>query len=84
MHDADFPEDDLGGEKRALIEDNDIGGEHMVRRYRLQEGVAMRLPSRLMGMLRVLLMDEEDMMMWQGNPRLEKVTATWEGRQGCG
>ena len=63
----------MEGEKRALVEGNAIGWEHMVRRCRPPGGARMRLPSRLLGMLRVVVMDEEDMVTWQGNPRLEKV-----------
>ena len=63
----------MEGGKRALIEENGIGWEHMVRRCGPLGGGRMRLPSRLLGMLRVVVMDEEDMAGWQGNPRLEKV-----------
>lgn len=63
--DLELPEDDLLPRKQALFSARGLGLTHFLR--------AGGVPSRLHGALRVLLMDEEELETYCGDPRRDKV-----------
>lgn len=63
--DLELPDDDLLPAKQALLSAWGLGLSHFLK--------AERLPSKLHGALRVLLMDGEEIEGYKGDPRKDKV-----------
>jgi hypothetical protein len=63
--DLELPDDDLLPAKQALLSAWGLGLSHFLK--------AERLPTKLHGALRVLLMDEEEIEGYKGDPRKDKV-----------
>ncbi|GAQ82874.1 Putative N-methyltransferase domain and SET domain containing protein [Klebsormidium nitens] len=64
--DLELPEDDLLPAKQALLTARGLGLPLFV--------TAAGVPSRLYGALRVLLMDEQELEVFKGDPRREKIS----------
>jgi hypothetical protein len=63
--DLELPDDDLLSAKQALLLARGLGLSHFLK--------AEQLPSKLHGALRVLLMDEEEIEGYKGDPKKDKV-----------